>query len=273
MDGETQTAGRGGIANLRPPSTTEEARERGRLGGIASGVARRKRISLREELVALLEAGDGIVAKSIVASMCHEAKRGNVGAFKAIAQVLGELKEVVEMPDLPPPFTIELHDPAFVAAERKRQEEELAKTIDAVSADLPPPGGQTSGARGPSLALGTGNGPAVAPTGGGKSTERGCRAAGNAPRGADDKPHATGADASQTPSDAPSAKDEAEAWGRPPEIRREPSPPPTRPLRPSEAAAMRRAREEAAQGSQTVKPQPKAQGRSAILPMGFPKRH
>jgi len=69
--------------------------------------------------------------------MCLEAKRGNVGAFRAIAQVMGELREVVEMPDLPPPFVIELHDPAFVEAERRRQEAAMAQTMEAVGFEPP----------------------------------------------------------------------------------------------------------------------------------------
>lgn len=40
-----------------------------RLGGIASGESRRKRISLRAELAELLNANDGLVAKSLVVSM------------------------------------------------------------------------------------------------------------------------------------------------------------------------------------------------------------
>lgn len=59
----------------------------------AAAMARRRRASLREELAALLAVNDGAVAKSIVVAMCREAKNGNVGAFKAIAQVMGELKE------------------------------------------------------------------------------------------------------------------------------------------------------------------------------------
>ena len=129
---------RGGIANLRPPSTTDEAREWGRRGGIASGEARRKRASLRDELVALLSAEGGVVAKSITVAICGEAKRGNVGAFKAIAQVLGELKEVigVEAEALPPPIVIPIHDHAFVEAERERQRREFAEIAEAAVIEL-----------------------------------------------------------------------------------------------------------------------------------------
>lgn len=45
---------RGNINNLRAPSSTEEARERGRKGGIASGKARAARKTFAETLKAML---------------------------------------------------------------------------------------------------------------------------------------------------------------------------------------------------------------------------
>jgi len=47
-----------GKENLRPPKSTEEARERGRKGGIKSGEVRRERKALKEELLLLLSEGD-----------------------------------------------------------------------------------------------------------------------------------------------------------------------------------------------------------------------
>ena len=44
------------IDNLKPPRSTEEARERGKKGGIASGRARRERKSIREGFNAILAA-------------------------------------------------------------------------------------------------------------------------------------------------------------------------------------------------------------------------
>ena len=119
MSGAETDRRRGNAANLRPASTSEEARERGRRGGIASGEARRRRAGLRDALAALLSV-EG-VADGIAVAMCSEARRGNVGAFKAIAQVMGELSTVVELPDLPPPVVIGFHDSAFVERERERQ--------------------------------------------------------------------------------------------------------------------------------------------------------
>jgi hypothetical protein len=45
-----------GIDNLKPPQSTEEARRRGKKGGIASGRARRERKSIREGFNAILSA-------------------------------------------------------------------------------------------------------------------------------------------------------------------------------------------------------------------------
>ena len=226
---------RGGIANLRPPSTSAQAREWGRLGGIASGEARRKRASLRDELVALLSAEGGVVAKSIAVAICGEAKRGNVGAFKAIAQVLGELKEVigVEAEALPPPIVIPIHDHAFVEAERERQRREFAEIAEAAVIELK-----------------AGTGP-NAP----EPPETGTRPAGNAPDAPDGKTPVPGADAPVGRFCA-----DAEAVG-------EPTPLPRAPRTPSEAARMRRERERAAE--RTVDGSP---GTFRALPATFPKR-
>lgn len=48
------------LANLKPVRSSEEARERGRIGGIKSGEARRKRKKLKETLSALLTLPPGI---------------------------------------------------------------------------------------------------------------------------------------------------------------------------------------------------------------------
>jgi hypothetical protein len=60
---------RGNTDNLKPVQSKEEARERGRAGGIASGIARRERKTLREELTALLEKGD--TQKTISLALIH----------------------------------------------------------------------------------------------------------------------------------------------------------------------------------------------------------
>ena len=48
------------LANLKPVRNTEEARERGRIGGIKSGDARRKRRKLKDPLSTLLTLPPGI---------------------------------------------------------------------------------------------------------------------------------------------------------------------------------------------------------------------
>lgn len=85
-----------GIDNLRVPSS-EEARVQGRNGGIASGKARRARKSLREELQLLLdqevEGKDGRKTtrrERLSVALIKKAEAGDVNAFKAIAEAIGE---------------------------------------------------------------------------------------------------------------------------------------------------------------------------------------
>ena len=261
----------GGVANLRPPSSSAEARELGRRGGIASGEARRRRASLRDELVALLTADGGVVAKGIAVAICSEAKRGNVGAFKAIAQVLGELKEVIgiEADALPPPITIAVHDPAFVEAERERQRREFAQVVDTavveMSPDTSPALAELPGMSGPTAQPsdgGSGNGATVAPSdgkAGAESPGTGTGAAGNAPHGEE----GTG-----IPTDAPRApRGEFAPLPQP-----TPLPQPSRiPRTPSEAARMMREREA---GTRTAQRDGdgRRSGRFVALPATFPKR-
>ena len=77
-----------GKENLRPVSSKEEARERGRKGGLASGEARRKRKTLKEELLLMLE--DEEVQKSVAVALIQEAQNGNVKAFGMLRDTIGE---------------------------------------------------------------------------------------------------------------------------------------------------------------------------------------
>lgn len=77
-----------GKDNLRPVSSKEEARERGRKGGLASGEARRKRKTLKEELLLMLE--DEEVQKSVAVALIQEAQNGNVKAFGMLRDTIGE---------------------------------------------------------------------------------------------------------------------------------------------------------------------------------------
>ena len=77
-----------GIDNLRPVSSKEEARERGRKGGLASVEARRQRKTLKEELLLMLE--DQEVQKSVAVALIQEAQNGNVKAFGMLRDTIGE---------------------------------------------------------------------------------------------------------------------------------------------------------------------------------------
>lgn len=85
-----------GTDNLKPCRSKEEARERGRKGGQASGAARRERKTLAETLRAALneEAGTSGLTKQqvIVARLLDNMNKGNVKAsdLKVIADILGE---------------------------------------------------------------------------------------------------------------------------------------------------------------------------------------
>jgi len=245
----------GGIANLRRPSSTDEAREWGRRGGIASGESRRRKASLRDELVALLTAHNGTVAKAIAVAICKEAKNGNVGAFRAIAQVLGELKEVIgiEGDSLPPPIVLSVHDAGFIEAERERQKREFAEVVDVAYTELMPQGTsadsaktpETSGATAQPSNGGAGEGADIAPTdgsSGSESRDAGAGAGQNAPSGA-------GASAQVDGENAPTGAEIAPVEGGGKRLQNATDSPqplqpkPRVPRTPSEAAAMRRERE------------------------------
>ena len=61
--------------NLKPVRTKEEARKRGRQGGIKSGIVRAQRKTLREELITLLETKveDKTIQEKISFSLIQEA--------------------------------------------------------------------------------------------------------------------------------------------------------------------------------------------------------
>ena len=75
-------------SNLKPVRSKEEAREKGRKGGIASGKARRERKTLKDELLALLEAGD--TQKNLSLALIQQALDGNTKAFEVIRDTVGE---------------------------------------------------------------------------------------------------------------------------------------------------------------------------------------
>ena len=103
---------RDGTNNLIPPRSKDEARTRGKNGGIASGKARREKKALRETMQELLTmrlkdkklleelAALGFTAKGITmqdaisAAMIKQAVKGNVKAYNAIKDTLAEKSEV-----------------------------------------------------------------------------------------------------------------------------------------------------------------------------------
>lgn len=74
--------------NLKPVRSKEEARERGKKGGIKSGKVRAERKTLKEELLALLSEGD--TQKKISVALIAEAMAGSHKAFIAIRDTIGE---------------------------------------------------------------------------------------------------------------------------------------------------------------------------------------
>ena len=66
----------------------EEAAKNGQKGGIASGEARRRRKSLKEELELLLETGDW--QERISLAMLNKAATGSERAFEIIRDTIGE---------------------------------------------------------------------------------------------------------------------------------------------------------------------------------------
>ena len=81
--------------NLKPVRTKEEARKRGRKGGIKSGIVRAQRKTLREELLVLLETKveDKTIQEKISFSLIQEALKGNVKAFETIRDTIGEKQQ------------------------------------------------------------------------------------------------------------------------------------------------------------------------------------
>lgn len=79
--------------------TEEEQREIARKGGIASGESRRKRKTLKEELLILLSQND--TQEKISLSLIKQAIEGNTKAFEIIRDTVGEKpKEEIEVTDM-----------------------------------------------------------------------------------------------------------------------------------------------------------------------------
>ena len=242
-----KTSTKSDYPNLSPFSRLNRERtvEMAKRGGIASGVARRERKTMREAAIELLHTligDDGdTIGKNIVLAMALEAKRGNVPAARFLAELTGDLgtdPSKIKADELPPPVTIGIHDPDFIERERKRQEELRTVDVEAVEvkANTPehPEESPDSTPGGPQDAPWAGDGRAPTPDG-------------QRPQGA--------------VVDAPAAK---------------PQPKPTAPTAlppprtPSEARARMRAAQEAEERS---RPENRTQApRPTFLPAGFQRR-
>ena len=99
--------------NLKPVRSTEEARERGRNGGIASGKARRKKAALKkcamrvlqsdipkelrpsiDKLIGGLEEENDTLYTAAVAGMVKESIAGNAKAFHELRAIVDDMDAV-----------------------------------------------------------------------------------------------------------------------------------------------------------------------------------
>ena len=101
--------------NLKPIRTESEAREKGRNGGIASGIARREKKTVQKILGDFLDLGitqnrtlealarkagistDGSI-KDLVTAVCvlNTLKKGDISDLEKIAKLLGEQTEIAD---------------------------------------------------------------------------------------------------------------------------------------------------------------------------------
>lgn len=102
---------RGNPQNLVPTNkrSKEEAKRISSKGGKRSGESRRKRKQLREELLALLSAGN--TQKNISLALIDQALNGNVKAFETIRDTIGEKPvEKVVMSEVDPNVISEVEE-------------------------------------------------------------------------------------------------------------------------------------------------------------------
>lgn len=131
---------RDGTNNLIPPRSKEEAKKRGKKGGIASGKARREKKALRETMEEMLKvalkddnlletygkfgfAKKGMTMQdAIAAAMIHQAAKGNVKAYQAIKDTLETAK--AEDKEKTIADRLELMRNAFARQTREKAEED-----------------------------------------------------------------------------------------------------------------------------------------------------
>lgn len=86
----------------------EEAKKNGRLGGIASGKARREKATMKKRLEELLNSTDkkgrlygDLVHLGLIANAIDKSKGGNPEAYRTIAKLLGEMDSVDNVRETP----------------------------------------------------------------------------------------------------------------------------------------------------------------------------
>ena len=79
--------------NLKPIQSTDEAREKGKLGGIKSGEVRREKRKLRKILTELLEnpQDDDMSKEGIAVALVKKAMTGDIKAIETIMKIIGEM--------------------------------------------------------------------------------------------------------------------------------------------------------------------------------------
>ncbi|MCI2061658.1 MAG: hypothetical protein LKJ83_02670 [Eubacteriaceae bacterium] len=102
---------RNGTDNLIPMSkrSKEEVRAIGKKGGIQSGVSRREKKKLRDELELLLENPETM--RKVCNGLIEEACKGNAFAFKTIRDTIGQAPE-----QMPESTTFEIRPPDQIDA-------------------------------------------------------------------------------------------------------------------------------------------------------------
>lgn len=80
--------------DLKPVRSKDEAKSRGRKGGLASGAARREKKTLRQRLELLLavkaEGTDMDTAEAVTVALIEKALSGDVRAYEVIRDTIGE---------------------------------------------------------------------------------------------------------------------------------------------------------------------------------------
>lgn len=86
----------------------EEAKKNGRLGGIASGKARREKAAMKKRLEELLNSTDkkgrlygDLVHLGLIANAIDKSKGGNPEAYRTIAKLLGEMDSIDNVRETP----------------------------------------------------------------------------------------------------------------------------------------------------------------------------